>query len=88
MPIFKNLPKIKKMFRNAIAAATALAISVTFTAAASETAPQVHRETYALAEASTGTVIRQSGGDERVRMGSLNKLMVVLLAAEAVQRGT
>lgn len=87
MPIFKNLPKIKKMFRNAVAVAAAIVISVTFTATASETAPQVHRETYALAEASTGTVIRQSGGDERVRMGSLNKLMVVLLAAEAVQRG-
>ncbi len=46
-----------------------------------------YTESYVLMEASTKTVIRQRDGNKRVRMGSLNKLMTVLLAAEAVDRG-
>lgn len=46
-----------------------------------------HSECFVLAEVSTGTVIKSSGGDKRVRMGSFNKLMTVLLAAEAMDRG-
>lgn len=38
-------------------------------------------------EASTGTVIRERDADVRVKMGSFNKLMTVLLAAEAMERG-
>lgn len=46
-----------------------------------------HTESYVLMEASTGTVIRERDSDVRVHMGSFNKLMTVLLAAEAVDRG-
>ncbi|MGN1137776.1 MAG: D-alanyl-D-alanine carboxypeptidase family protein [Oscillospiraceae bacterium] len=42
---------------------------------------------YVLMEASTKTVIREQDGSRRVRMGSFNKLMTVLLCAEAMDRG-
>ncbi len=44
-------------------------------------------QSYVLMESSTGTVIRDRDGDKRVRMGSFNKLMTVLLATEALDRG-
>lgn len=47
----------------------------------------VYSESYVLMEISTGTVIRGKDQDKRVRMGSFNKLMTVLLAAEAIDRG-
>lgn len=47
-----------------------------------------YTRSYVLMEVSTKTVVRStSNAGERVHMGSLNKLMSVLLAAEAVQRG-
>lgn len=52
-----------------------------------ETPERKYTESYVLMEVSTGTVIRQRDGDKRVRMGSFNKLMTVLLAAEAMDRG-
>lgn len=42
---------------------------------------------YVLMEAVTGTVVREKQGDKQVRMGSFNKLMTVLLAAEVMERG-
>lgn len=52
-----------------------------------ETPEREYAESYVLMEVSTGTVIRQRDGDRRVKMGSFNKLMTVLLAAEAMDRG-
>lgn len=46
-----------------------------------------HTESYVLMEPTTKTVIRERNGDVPVHMGSFNKLMTVLLAAEAVDRG-
>lgn len=46
-----------------------------------------YRSSYALMEVSTGTLVRERRSGERVRMGSFNKLMTVLLAAEAVAAG-
>lgn len=46
-----------------------------------------YTESYVLMEASTGTVIRRHEAEKQVRMGSFNKLMTVLLAAEAAGRG-
>ncbi|MBP1545093.1 MAG: D-alanyl-D-alanine carboxypeptidase [Oscillospiraceae bacterium] len=46
-----------------------------------------YTESYVLMEPETGTVVRERNGRERVRMGSFNKLMTVLLAAEAMDRG-
>ncbi|MCM1227951.1 MAG: D-alanyl-D-alanine carboxypeptidase [Clostridium sp.] len=40
-----------------------------------------------LMEAGTGTVIKESGGYDRVSQGTLNKLMIVLLAAEEIECG-
>lgn len=82
----KNLQKFKRILRSAAAAFTAAAMMTGNAAAAVREEKPDYKETYALAEASTGYVIRQSRGDVRVRMGSLNKLMVVLLAAEAIER--
>ena len=44
-------------------------------------------ESYVLMEPDTKTVIREKNGDVPVQMGSFNKLMTVLLAAEAMDRG-
>ena len=44
-------------------------------------------ESYVLMEPTTKTVICGKNGNVRVKMGSFNKLMAVLLAAEAVERG-
>lgn len=44
-------------------------------------------ESYVLMEPTTKTVICERNGNVRVKMGSFNKLMTVLLAAEAVERG-
>lgn len=46
-----------------------------------------YAECYVLMEANTGTILRSRDKDKRVRMGSMNKLMTVLLAAEAIDRG-
>lgn len=40
-----------------------------------------------LMEVGTGTVIKESGGYDRVSQGTLNKLMIVLLAAEEIECG-
>ncbi|MGN0664924.1 MAG: hypothetical protein ACI4KF_00205, partial [Huintestinicola sp.] len=48
---------------------------------------EVKEPCYVLVETTTGTVIRSRCGDRRVCMGSFNKLMTVLLAAEAAERG-
>ncbi len=52
-------------------------------------APSVrnYSRSYVLMEAQTHTVIRESDGNKRVKMGSFNKLMTVLLASEAADRG-
>lgn len=46
-----------------------------------------YTESYVLMEPDTKTVIREKNGDVPVQMGSFNKLMTVLLAAEAMDRG-
>lgn len=46
-----------------------------------------YTESYVLMEPDTKTVIREKNGDMPVHMGSFNKLMTVLLAAEAMDRG-
>lgn len=46
-----------------------------------------YSECYALMEVSTGTVVRENNAGEKVHMGSFNKLMTVLLAAESIERG-
>lgn len=48
---------------------------------------RAYTESYVLMEASTGTVVRQRDGDRRVSAAGTNKLMTVLLAAEAVEKG-
>lgn len=48
---------------------------------------RVYKQTYLLMEPETKTVIREKNSGVPVKMGSFNKLMTVLLAAEAVQRG-
>lgn len=52
-----------------------------------ETISEEYSRSYVLMEAETHTVIRENNGDKRVKMGSFNKLMTVLLAAEAMDRG-
>ena len=46
-----------------------------------------YTESYVLMEPDTKTVIREKNGDVPVKMGSFNKLMTVLLAAEAMDKG-
>lgn len=76
-------------FKRITAFFTAAAVCMLFTGAAApkKEKPREYRASYALMEPTTGYVIRQRDGDVRVRMGSFNKLMVILLAAEAVERG-
>ncbi|MGN0637794.1 MAG: D-alanyl-D-alanine carboxypeptidase family protein [Huintestinicola sp.] len=52
-----------------------------------EDKPSDFTESYVLMEPDTKTVIREKNGDVPVKMGSFNKLMTVLLAAEAMDRG-
>ncbi len=82
----------KFIIKRLIAVITAFAVSMLFTAASSANTLQKdkkreYKASYVLMEASTGSVIRSHDGDVPVNMGSFNKLMVVLLAAEAVERG-
>ena len=46
-----------------------------------------YTESYVLMEVSTGTVVRQRDSGKQMHSGSFNKLMTVLLAAEAAERG-
>lgn len=54
---------------------------------AQEKAEAEYNECYVLMEPSTKTVIREKNSREPVCMGSFNKLMTVLLTAEAMDRG-
>lgn len=54
---------------------------------AQEKAEAEYKECYVLMEPSTKTVIREKNSREPVCMGSFNKLMTVLLTAEAMDRG-
>ncbi|MBQ8781016.1 MAG: D-alanyl-D-alanine carboxypeptidase [Oscillospiraceae bacterium] len=42
---------------------------------------------YVLAEATTGTILEESSGDEKVPVGVMTKLMTILLAAEENKKG-
>lgn len=65
----------------------AVMISGAASSFADEREQREYLQSYVLMETSTGTVIREKNGGSRVRTGSLNKLMTVLLAAEAIERG-
>ena len=80
---------LKKLKRLAAAALCAVLGTAFGAQAFAEEAPaeRGYSQSYVLMEAGTRTVIREKDGDKRVNMGSFNKLMTVLLAAEAMDRG-
>ena len=47
----------------------------------------VFAERYVLMEGTTGTVIRESSGEEQVNAGALTKLMTALITAEKIENG-
>lgn len=85
----------KTVIKRLISAAAAFAIGLTVTSsvaahtAAADNADKIreYKASYVLMEASTGCVLRRHEENTPVNMGSFNKLMVVLLAAEAIERG-
>lgn len=80
--------KIKK-FGNIIipAVLTFLLLSGKLQVSGEKLPEREYSDSYVLMEVSTGTVIRENYGGKRVKMGSFNKLMTVLLCAEAIDRG-
>lgn len=80
---------MKKAFMNFTAAfiCIILIMSLPSGISAEDKQENTFTESYVLMEPSTKTVIREKNGDVPVRMGSFNKLMTVLLAAEAMDRG-
>lgn len=75
------------MLKKIFTVISAAAVMMTGINVSAETLPESYSRSYVLMEAETHTVIRENSGDKRVRMGSFNKLMTVLLAAEAMDRG-
>ena len=49
--------------------------------------PEIPAAAYALLEAETGTVLRESHGSDRLPCGAMAKLMTALLAAEQLEQG-
>ncbi|MCM1524911.1 MAG: serine hydrolase [Ruminococcus sp.] len=81
--------KISKKITALIVSLSVVMFPVT-ASAAEKTADRTETEycaSYVLMEASTGTAVREYKADKPVKMGSFPKLMTVLLAAEAVERG-
>ncbi|MCC8043243.1 MAG: D-alanyl-D-alanine carboxypeptidase [Oscillospiraceae bacterium] len=79
---------IKKILSAALIVCMIFSAAANFTAfgAVSDNAAE-HTPCYALIEVSTGTVVFDRDCERRVHMGSFNKLMTVLLTAEAIDRG-
>lgn len=80
---------MKKTFRKAAAIflGIMMIMSCTSEISAEDKPVRNYVESYVLMEPDTKTVIREKNGDVPVHMGSFNKLMTVLLAAEAMDRG-
>lgn len=81
--------RMKKAFTKAAAVffGIIMAMNCTSGVSAEEKPVRNYTESYVLMEPDTKTVIREKNGDVPVQMGSFNKLMTVLLAAEAMDRG-
>ncbi|MCI7768253.1 MAG: D-alanyl-D-alanine carboxypeptidase [Oscillospiraceae bacterium] len=75
-----------KLIKRFAAIILSAALMISF-AAGTSAGEEKYAESYVLMEPVTKTVICEKKGRAKVRMGSLNKLMTVLLAAEAVERG-
>lgn len=75
------------MLKKILSAISASVIMMSAVNVSAETISEEYSRSYVLMEAETHTVIRENNGDKRVKMGSFNKLMTVLLAAEAMDRG-
>ena len=78
-----------KIFRKTAAflMSTMIMFSQTSAISAQDKAESDYKECYVLMEPTTKTVIRERNSREPVHMGSFNKLMTVLLTAEAMDRG-
>lgn len=75
------------MLKKILSVISASVIMMSAVNVSAETISEEYSRSYVLMEAETHTVIRENNGDKRVKMGSFNKLMTVLLAAEAMDRG-
>lgn len=71
----------------ALLISTVIMFSQTSAISAQDKAETDYKECYVLMEPTTKTVIREKNSREPVHMGSFNKLMTVLLTAEAMDRG-
>ena len=70
------------MLKKILSVISASVIMMSAVNVSAETISEEYSRSYVLMEAETHTVIRENNGDKRVKMGSFNKLMTVLLAAE------
>ena len=83
--IIRKGDNVKLIYRITSAIVT-IAFMLLLSAADVSCEAEEYTESYVLMEVSTGTVVRQRDGGKQIHSGSFNKLMTVLLAAEAAER--